>query len=90
MRTKQPDPSERILAEIQSLKADLQDLKASAAIDLITIDEAADFLKFSKKHIYELCKTGSFAPVIKIGTSTRFRTADIAQWLAAQTQRQTA
>ncbi len=83
--SKQTD-TEAILREIGQVKTELQQLKQAAAIELITIDEVAGLLKFSRKHIHELCKTGKFPPKIKIGTSTRFRAADIANWINQQQQ----
>jgi excisionase family DNA binding protein len=57
--------------------------------EILTVQEVAALLKISKSQVYELAnertRTGEVRkhpiPVVRIGTSVRFRKADVAGWL---------
>jgi helix-turn-helix protein len=54
---------------------------------ILTVDEAADFLKMTKSQLYTLCRTRSRKrmarpiPVIKVLTNLRFSKESLERWL---------
>lgn len=58
-------------------------------MEILTVNEVASLLKMSKSQVYELTRERTRAgdvrenplPVLRIGSSVRFRRADIDAWL---------
>jgi len=50
--------------------------------DVLTADEAADYLRVSRKTLYRLVSAGKI-PGQKVGRSWRFRRADLVAFLGA-------
>lgn len=58
-------------------------------MEILTVDEVAALLRMSKSQVYELAKTRTRSgdirtnplPVLRIGSSVRFRRADIEAWI---------
>jgi excisionase family DNA binding protein len=65
--------------------------------EILNVTELAAFLKVSKRHIHELTKDRTRSgevrrhplPVLRIGTSLRFRKNDIEAWLQRLAESQT-
>ncbi len=51
--------------------------------DVLTADEAADYLRVSRKTLYRLVSAGKI-PGNKVGRSWRFRRADLVAFLGAR------
>jgi len=47
---------------------------------IMTVPEAADYLKLSKSKVYNLIQTGKM-PHLRIGRNVRIRQADLLKWL---------
>lgn len=75
-----------VLSELQFLKSQLSSLQESSRMELLTINEVADVLKFTRKHIYSMIKNGDFPRQIKIGTSSRWKKADLEAWINQKTE----
>lgn len=64
--------------------------------EILTITELAEILKMTKRQVYELCRERTRAtsphpiPLLRINGNTRFRRADIEQWLDRISQQQEA
>lgn len=62
----------------------------STANTVLTLADAAAFLRVSTSTLYNLTRTRSQArrehkiPVLKVGRELRFRRAELEQWLATQ------
>ena len=58
-------------------------------IDILTAQEVATLLKISKRQVYELVKERTHSgekrehplPVLRIGSSVRFRKSDVEEWV---------
>jgi predicted DNA-binding transcriptional regulator AlpA len=58
-------------------------------MEIMTVDEVAAWLKMSKSQVYELTKERTRSgdirkdplPVLRIGSSVRFRKADVDAWI---------
>ena len=48
---------------------------------LLTIKEAAGFLRVSPRNVWRLISGGNFVPTIKIGRCRRLLRSDLLQWL---------
>ena len=48
---------------------------------LLTVEQAAAELHIARRRVFELIRTGQL-PSVKIGTSRRIRSADLADWVA--------
>lgn len=50
--------------------------------EILTVAELAAFLKVSRSHVYVLVKSQSNPlPVLRLGTSVRFRREDVTAWM---------
>lgn len=49
-------------------------------VNLMTLEEVADYLRLSKDTLYRMAGTGKL-PASKVGSQWRFRKADVDQWL---------
>ncbi len=54
--------------------------------EIMTVREVAEFLKVTERTIYRLASEGEI-PSFKVGGSWRFRRADLAAWMAKQSDR---
>lgn len=75
---------DKILSELQSVRADLMQLKQSAHLEMLTVEEVAQVMKVTRKHIYSLIKTADFPKQIKIGSSSRWKKTEVENWLNQQ------
>ena len=66
---------------------DSQDAGSQSGDELLTLAEAAAFLKVPKSWIYERTRSGGI-PHLKLGKYLRFPRADLLQWI--ETQRRSA
>jgi excisionase family DNA binding protein len=66
-------------------RMDIRQVKPVTKDELLTLEEAAAFLKVSKSWIYERTRRGAI-PHLKLGKYLRFPMADLLLWLAAQGQ----
>jgi predicted DNA-binding transcriptional regulator AlpA len=63
--------------------------KQPATMEILTADEVAAWLKISKWQVYELAKARTRSgdvrehplPVLRIGSSVRFRKSDLEEWI---------
>lgn len=53
---------------------------------VLTIKEVAEYLKVTERTIYRLAAAKKI-PAFKVGGTWRFRTADINDWIAAQSKK---
>ncbi len=53
------------------------------ADDILTIKEVADYLKLTERTLYRLVQEGKI-PGFKVGSSWRFKRADIERWIEEQ------
>jgi excisionase family DNA binding protein len=53
--------------------------------EILTVKEVCELLRVTQGTVYKLVKQGRI-PAFKIGTDWRFRTDEIARWLAEQTK----
>lgn len=74
----------QILNELKAVKSELHQLKRSANLELLTIDEICEMLKISRKHIYAMIKTSGLPSQIKIGSSSRWKKVEIETWVNQQ------
>lgn len=74
------DAMERKLDELSSRSPEAGGKKPAG--EIMTIEEAADFMGMSKAHIYRLSGSGALARV-KIGRKTRFYRRDVEAYLAS-------
>lgn len=51
--------------------------------EIVTLQELSEYLKIAEKTLYSYAQKG-LVPGIKIGSSWRFRKADIEKWLEKQ------
>jgi len=51
--------------------------------DILTIKEVADYLKLTERTLYRLVQEGKI-PGFKVGSSWRFKRADIEDWIELQ------
>jgi excisionase family DNA binding protein len=64
-------------------------VRAYKTVEILTVDEVAALLRMSKSQVYELSKARTRSgdvrdnplPVLRIGSSVRFRRADIEAWI---------
>ena len=75
-----------VLTELQFLKSQLTSLQESSRMELLTINEVAGALKFTRKHIYSMIKNGDFPRQIKIGTSSRWKKTELEAWINKKTE----
>ncbi len=75
-----------ILTELQQLRSQFTTLQESARMELLTIDEVAGVLKFTRKHIYSMIKAGTFPKQMKIGSASRWKKTDLEDWINQQMQ----
>lgn len=54
--------------------------------DVLTIKEVAEYFKVTERTIYRLAAAKKI-PAFKVGGTWRFRTADIDDWIAAQSKK---
>jgi excisionase family DNA binding protein len=52
--------------------------------DALTISEAADAIRVSRRHLQNLCQKGEGPPVIRLGRRRIIRREALNQWLAAR------
>jgi excisionase family DNA binding protein len=58
-------------------------------VEILTVDEVAALLRMSRSQVYELAKARSRSgelrehplPVLRIGSSVRFRKSDVEAWI---------
>lgn len=55
----------------------------SSASSILTVHEVAEYLRVNRRTVYRLA-VGHKLPAFKVGTTWRFRRADIDCWIAAQ------
>jgi excisionase family DNA binding protein len=48
---------------------------------LLTVDDVAELLKVSTRHVWKLLSAGRFPQPIRIGRSVRWRRADVENWI---------
>ena len=58
---------------------------AAGRAEIMTIREVAEYLKVNERTIYRLLSAKKL-PAFKVGGSWRFRRADIAGWIASQSE----
>jgi excisionase family DNA binding protein len=51
--------------------------------ELLTVAEAADYLRMSRHWLYRRIAEGQF-PHIRVGRAVRFRAVDLDRWLSSQ------
>lgn len=64
-------------------------------MEILTVTEVAAMLKFSKSQVYELAKARTRTcevrenplPVVRIGSSVRFRKSDVEAWVEKLVQK---
>ncbi len=56
------------------------------ADDILTVKEVADYLKLTERTLYRLVQEGK-VPGFKVGSSWRFKGADIERWIEDQKKR---
>jgi len=54
--------------------------------DILTIKEVASYLKLTERTLYRLAQEG-LVPGFKVGSSWRFKRADIERWIEGQKER---
>ncbi len=52
-------------------------------MSVMTAEEAADYLKISRKNLYILCRNGEI-PYARVGTRLRFSLEILNEWLNSQ------
>ena len=57
----------------------------SKNMELLTVEEAAAYLKFSTTYLYRLCREKKI-PHINYGRHIRFRKIDLFEWLGAKVE----
>ena len=55
---------------------------ADADIEIMTLDEVAQYLKAGKRTVYRLAAEGKL-PAFKLGGTWRFRRSDLDEWIDA-------
>jgi excisionase family DNA binding protein len=55
---------------------------ASLAAAMLGVQDVADLLKCSRRHVYRMADAGKMPRPIKLGTLVRWRRRDLDQWLS--------
>lgn len=77
------DQMDEIIDQLTTIRNQIDQINQARSLQLLTVDEVAELLKVTPKHIYAMIKEQKFPAQIKLGNASRWRQSDIELWLSS-------
>lgn len=84
---KERESYEAVSRQVKDLQRQVEELRDQLGKAMITRDEAADFLRISKRHVINLEKAGHIPPAVVLGKKALLEKEAVIRYLTNQQQK---